>query len=186
MAAKKKITKKTTKKSSKAKSSSKKAPALPKRPKEPTLKQRVEIALNNVKEDVEVSLKDIAADRERLKQELKDLKQREKAVKKELETAVISAEAIMPLCKLGSAKAVADFMKKNKIKGFRSLSDDCPLANYLKKQLGGKKIRVSVGSEIEVDGLMVDAHGPLYDFITKFDNGGFPEIDKQPNSSASW
>jgi hypothetical protein len=181
MASKKLIVKKTT-----VKQSVQRAEDLYKTP---SLKQRIETALQSAQANAQLDLEEYASKRESLKAqiaelqaELRKIPKQEKEAKKKMEDAVFAAAAIMPLCGLKSAKSVAAFLKKNGIKGDRELSDKCPLAAYFKKQLQGKKIEVSVGSDIQIDGLDIDASGPLAEFVDAFDGGKFPELDKDPKS----
>jgi hypothetical protein len=53
--------------------------------------------------------------------------------KKRIVVAIASAKIIEPLTKLKTSNQVAKFLKELKIKGYKGLTDACPIAEYLNK-----------------------------------------------------
>lgn len=104
-------------------------------------------------------------------------------------------EAVRRLEELGSAEAIAQFLREQGIKGYRRAMMDCPLARYLKREADADVIVDYTKDEeavvirlVEYDG--EDEYGepvyqeissflapaPVRDFVRRFDNGDFADL----------
>lgn len=80
------------------------------------------------------------------------------------------------LKKLGtSPTAIAKSLEHRKIKGFRSDTAACPLANYLIKEFGVESTDVG-NSYVMANGVKIDSPKYVGKFVDLFDEGKFPNL----------
>lgn len=90
------------------------------------------------------------------------------------------------LQELGTADRIADMFRENDIKGLRFQPCGCPVSRYLQANTGNPDINVSPNAATAYDAVFTGCHtdraewsadSPVYDFITRFDSGDYPELE---------
>jgi hypothetical protein len=83
-------------------------------------------------------------------------------------------EALRPLSSMGTATEIAKFLEEECITGFPEDCDSCPIANYLKKELGCELVSVSQQLiELKPAGDSIVPNQAIVDFINSFDAGNY-------------
>lgn len=95
-------------------------------------------------------------------------------IKGRLETAVNR------LAQFGTPDEIADFLSRQGIRGTIGVSNDCPIAVWLRIQLGGKTVRVSSTISVPLDGVstVIDCPPVVNGFYNKFDAGLYPTLQR--------
>lgn len=85
---------------------------------------------------------------------------------------------IKRLARFKTANGLARYFKSIGIKGDKEEAESCPISNYLTAKVGK---RVRVANEITLDGDTYGIPSAASTFISKFDEGGYPDLDNDPN-----
>lgn len=97
------------------------------------------------------------------------------------DTVTINVGTLIDQLGTMTADGIADLMRTEGIKGYRGRSLDCPLANYLSREVG-QRVRVTyVATIIMSPQYEIWRNNPaMRHFIDCFDNGNYPDLVANP------
>jgi hypothetical protein len=113
-------------------------------------------------------------------------------IEKDIKNLCALRKALIPLAKCKSGKQVAALLTKNKIKGSQGDAATCPVVVYLEKITGfGCEVsdtQVSFSDVLREYTIHdvpyeVPVSAAVRDFVTRFDDGKYPELDEDADNA---